>query len=48
MCQKYSFLMSVYYKENPEYLEESIKSMLNQTIVPDEIVIVEDGKLGFE
>lgn len=48
MCQKYSFLMSVYYKENPEYLEESIKSVLNQTIVPDEIVIVEDGKLGFE
>lgn len=42
---KYSVLMSVYYKEKPEYLRESIKSMLQQTSVPDEIVLVKDGKL---
>lgn len=45
---KYSFLMSVYHKEKPDYLELSIKSMLNQTIKPDEIVIVKDGPLTKE
>ncbi|HEY8890127.1 MAG TPA: glycosyltransferase [Clostridium sp.] len=42
---KYSVLMSVYYKENPDYFRDSINSMLDQTIKPDEIVIVKDGKL---
>lgn len=46
--EKYSFLMSVYYKEKPDYLELSIKSMLNQTVKPDEIIIVEDGPLTEE
>ncbi|RFU62783.1 glycosyltransferase [Bacillus sp. V59.32b] len=45
---KYSVLMSVYYKEKPEFLKLSIDSMLNQTIKPDEIVIVKDGKLTEE
>lgn len=43
--KKYSVLMSVYYKEQPEYLRDSINSMLNQTIEPDEIVLVKDGPL---
>lgn len=42
---KYSVLMSVYYKENPQYLNLSIDSMLNQTILPDEFILVEDGPL---
>jgi len=42
---KYSVLMAVYDKENPEYFSDSIESMLNQTIPPDEIVIVQDGPL---
>lgn len=42
---KYSVLMSVYIKENPEWLKCSIDSMLNQTVKPDEIVLVEDGPL---
>ena len=42
---KYSVLMSLYVKEKPEYLRLAIDSMLNQTIAPDEIVIVEDGPL---
>ena len=46
--RKYSVLMSVYYKEKPEWLDYSIKSMLNQTIMPDEFVLVEDGKLTDE
>lgn len=45
MMEKYSFLMSVYYKEKPEYLKLSIDSMLSQTVMPDEIIIVEDGPL---
>lgn len=42
---KYSVLMSLYVKEKPEYLRLAIDSMLNQTVKPDEIVIVEDGPL---
>ncbi|MGK0466562.1 glycosyltransferase [Clostridium sp.] len=42
---KYSVLMSVYYKENPSYFRDSIKSMLEQSVKPDEIIIVADGKL---
>lgn len=45
---KYSVLMSVYYKEKPEYLSYSIDSMLKQTIFPDEFVIIKDGPLGNE
>lgn len=48
MTQKYTVLISVYAKENPEYLKEAIDSMLEQTIPPDEIVIVEDGNLTKE
>lgn len=46
--EKYSVLMSLYKKEKPEYLELAIDSMLNQTVKPDEIVIVEDGPLTRE
>lgn len=46
--REYSVLMSVYYKENPEWLKFSIESMLNQTISPADFVIVEDGKLPEE
>ena len=45
---KYTVLMSVYYKEKPEYLSLSIKSMLNQTVKPDEFIIVKDGPLTTE
>ncbi|UQZ33126.1 amylovoran biosynthesis protein AmsE [Paenibacillus sp. PK3_47] len=43
--KKYSVLMSIYFKENPNYLRESIESMLQQTLKPDEIIIVKDGTL---
>lgn len=45
---KYSVLMSVYFKENPEFFRISVESMLNQTLSPSEIVIVCDGKLTEE
>ncbi|MGN8646345.1 glycosyltransferase [Gracilibacillus sp. HCP3S3_G5_1] len=44
----YSVLMSVYYKEKPEYLKLSIESMLSQTLKPNEIIIVKDGPLTFD
>lgn len=45
MENKYSVLMSVYYKEKSEFLKESIDSMLMQTIKTDDFVIIKDGKL---
>jgi len=41
----FSVLMPVYFKENPEYLHSAINSLLHQTLLPSEIVIVEDGPL---
>lgn len=45
---KYSVLMSVYFKEKPEWLEYSINSMMNQTVLCDEFVLIEDGSLTDE
>jgi UDP-glucose 4-epimerase len=45
---KYSVLMSVYHKERPENLKESVESMLRQTVLPSEIVLVKDGPLNEE
>lgn len=42
---QYSVLMSLYKKENPEWFRLAVQSMLDQTVPPDEIVIVEDGPL---
>lgn len=41
----YSVLMSVYAKEQPEYLQMSIDSMLQQTCPTNDFVLVCDGKL---
>ena len=45
VLEKYSVLMSLYIKEKPEYLDQAVKSMVDQTLKPDEIVIVKDGKI---
>jgi len=45
METKYSVLMSIYKKEKPEYFVQSLESMVNQTLMADEIVIVKDGEL---
>lgn len=45
---KYSVLMSLYIKEKSEYLKQSLDSMITQTVVPDEIVVVKDGPLTRE
>lgn len=45
---KISVLMSLYYKENPKYLREAIESILSQSYIPDQFVIVKDGRLTDE
>ena len=42
---KYSVLMSVYAREKPEYLRESMMSILTQTVPTDDFVLVCDGPL---
>ena len=44
----YSVLMSVYWKEKPEYFRESINSMLSQTLSCSDFVLVCDGPLSPE
>lgn len=48
MKKNYSVLMSVYYKEKPENLKESIQSILNQTLKSNDIVLICDGPLNEE
>src|SRR5690606_27157518 len=38
----------VYFKEHPDFLQKSLESVLTQTYMPDEVVLVEDGKLTNE
>ena len=44
--EKYSVLMSVYHKEKPEYLQESMDSIWAQTVPTNDFVLVCDGPLG--
>lgn len=44
----FSVLMSVYWKEDPSFLEKAIESICNQTLKPTEIVLVIEGKLTKE
>lgn len=40
---KFSVAMCVYEKDNPEFFNLAIKSVLQQTVKPDEVVLVVDG-----
>ena len=42
---KFSVLIPVYYKEKAEYFSVALNSILNQTLQPNEILIIEDGIL---
>ena len=47
--EKFSVLMSVYFKEEPKALDLALNSVLDkQTLKPDELVLVEDGPLTDE
>lgn len=42
----YSVLMSVYHKEKPEFLKQSMESMFQQTVPTNDFVLVCDGPLN--
>lgn len=42
---KFSVLISIYYKESPIYFREALDSVFAQTLLPAEIVLVKDGPL---
>lgn len=43
---KFSVLLSIYNKEDPKYLISSLNSIIDQTYVPNEILIIKDGILN--
>lgn len=46
---KFSVLMPVYIKESPEFLTQSLESILvKQSILPNEVIIIEDGPITSE
>ncbi len=46
--QSFSVLLSLYYKENADFLRHSLDSIFNQTVPPNEVVLVLDGPLTTE
>lgn len=48
MEYKFSVLMSVYVKEKPNFFKKSLTSIVNQTLKPNEIILVKDGPLTKE
>ena len=48
MCPSFSVLLSVYSKEKPEYLRQSLESIFNQTLIPAEVIMVVDGPITSE
>lgn len=46
--KSFSVLLSIYKKEQPDYLEEALNSIFNQTVKSDDIVLIEDGQLTRE
>ena len=44
----FTVLISIYYKEKPQYFKECLKSIFDQSILPTEVVLVEDGQLTDE
>lgn len=43
--EKFSVSMCVYGKDNPIFFDEAISSVVNQTVLPSEIVLVVDGPI---
>jgi len=48
MRNDFSVLMSLYHKENPNYLRMSLESTFTQTVKPNQVVLVIDGPIGKE
>lgn len=48
MKPRFSVLLAIYEKEYPEYCYLALESIVNQTVIPDEVVLVKDGPLTME
>ncbi len=48
MSNSVSVLMAVYYRELPQNLDIALRSVFNQTLQPEEVVLVKDGPLNPE
>lgn len=48
MAKEFSIAMAVYKNDVPDYLRDALKSVINQTLKPNEIVIVGDGPISEE
>ncbi|MBR1540143.1 MAG: glycosyltransferase [Clostridia bacterium] len=46
--EKFSVLMSTYENDNSEYFLKALNSVINQTVLPNEIIIVVDGPISEE
>ncbi len=44
----FTVLLSLYYKEDPQYLRQSLDSIFTQKLLADEVVLVKDGPLTEE
>jgi glycosyltransferase involved in cell wall biosynthesis len=42
----FSVLLAIYKNDNPRFLHEALQSLVEQTLVPNEVVIVIDGPIG--
>lgn len=45
---KFSVSMSVYHGDNPTFFREAIQSVFDQTLLPDELILVVDGEVSNE
>lgn len=46
--EKFSVLISVYHRERGEFLRAALESVFDQTILPNQVILVEDGPLTEE
>ena len=46
--QSFSVLLSLYHKESALFLHQSLESVFAQTLLPTEVILVEDGPLSEE
>ena len=42
---KFSLLIPVYKGDRADWLEKALQSIASQSLLPDEVVLVEDGKI---
>ena len=48
MYSNFSVLQSIYYRDNPIFLAQSLQSISENTVTPSAIILIKDGKLSFE